>query len=61
MFGVWVFGGFTWRLEISGDVAERPRVAIRDLQRVAGFRIDESDPLRAVHLSRHKWLGRLVN
>ena len=42
MFRVWVLGGFTWRLEISGNVAECPRVAIRDLRGVAGFRIEDT-------------------
>ena len=27
----------------------------------SGFRVSESGPLRAVHLSRHKWPGGLVN
>ena len=41
-----MLGGFTWRLEVGRHVAERPRVAIRDLQGVAGFRIDDMESVR---------------
>ena len=44
----------------SGNWVKPPEIAARD-RLVRQFEVHESGPLRAVHLSRHKWPGGVVN